>query len=420
MRFKPVVTLSAVVGLLIGAAAAPARADDAKPEDANKPPAKWSDTLTLGGWVNAGITFNTDSPKNGLNWGQLYTDRANSLLLNQFSLFATRPLDPKATGYDFGFTLQGIYGSDARYTHDIGEFDRTFTERNQFTILEADALLHLPWLTDGGVDARVGQFPSIQSAEVIAATGNPFYSHSYIFNFGVTVKHTGILTTTHVSPLLDVYLGVDSGNQAMLPIVHVADNNGAIAGQAGIGLNLAGGNVTVLALSHFGPENPSVPGLTFNSNSVFRWYNDITTVWKVNDNLTLTTDLNYVKDDGFNAAAYGIAQYASYAINDMFTFQARGEIWRDDKGFFVAAFPNSLDAVNALEGRPNTAIPGVKATYAEITLGVNIKPPVPDVIKGFIIRPEIRYDTTLNNAKPFNSFTSDHQFTIAADFILPF
>ena len=35
--------------------------------------------------------------------------------------------------------------------------------------------------------------------------------------------------------------------------------------------------------------------------------------------------------------AYGVAQYLTYAINDMITAKIRGEIWRDDKGFYAAS-----------------------------------------------------------------------------------
>jgi len=48
----------------------------------------------------------------------------------------------------------------------------------------------------------------------------------------------------------------------------------------------------------------------------FRYLNDVTVIWKPTDKLTLTTDMNYIRDDGFNATGYGVAQYATYAIND--------------------------------------------------------------------------------------------------------
>src|SRR5258708_30919113 len=80
----------------------------------------WWDTLTITGLVEVGASGNANSPA-VTNFGQLFTDKANSAFLNQASLTVQRPLDPKATTYDFGFKFQAMYGSDARYTHFLGE-----------------------------------------------------------------------------------------------------------------------------------------------------------------------------------------------------------------------------------------------------------------------------------------------------------
>ena len=46
------------------------------------------------GWIEGGITGNPDSPIDNHNFGHLYTDRANELLLNQVSIVGERALDP--------------------------------------------------------------------------------------------------------------------------------------------------------------------------------------------------------------------------------------------------------------------------------------------------------------------------------------
>ena len=53
------------------------------------------------------------------------------------------------------------------------------------------------------MDVKVGLYPTPLGDEMIDPSTNPFYSHSYIFNFGLPLKHTGILTTSHLTPLLD-------------------------------------------------------------------------------------------------------------------------------------------------------------------------------------------------------------------------
>ncbi len=411
--------IAALVTALAGGHAADALAQN---DQAAATPAAWADTLKLSGHVDAGITFNPDDPADGVNFGHLFTDRANRPLLNQFMLTAERALDPKATGFDFGFKLQGMYGSDSRFTHSFNLFDRSVNSRFQLDIVEGNVVAHVPGVGEGGLDAKLGIFPSPMSAEVIDATGNALYSHSYIFNFGVPFKHTGLLTTTHLTGMLDLYLGVDTGVNAF--VGEKGDNNDALAGQAGFGLSLLDGNLTVLALSHFGPENPEgavdLAGRPIGVNGAFRYLNDVTIVWKVNEALTSTTDINFIHDDGLNASGGGVAQYLTHALSDQWSVTGRAEVWRDDKGVFVAKFPGNFDAVNSQRGLPNNAVAGGRTTYGEITIGANYKPPVSKAFEGFVIRPELRFDDALNGTHPFDNGRSSHQITIASDLILPF
>jgi len=281
-----------------------------KAPPAPPPAASWWDTLTITGHVEGGITGNARDTLNGINFGHLFTDKANSFLLNQAVLTVQRPLDPKATGYDFGFKFQALYGSDARYTHFLGEFDFATSDRNQFDIVEAHALFHLPWFTSGGMDVKLGQWVTLEGAEVIYAPDNLLYSHSYIFNFGIPFKHTGIMTTTHVNSVLDIMAGVDTGVNTTfghrLDDFRSGDNNSAAAFHGGFGLNnLFNGALTIVATTHIGPENPDTTAVRLacgcNPNTALRYLNDVTATWKVNDKLTLITDLNFARDDGFKA-----------------------------------------------------------------------------------------------------------------------
>lgn len=428
------VVLSVVAALAFSAA--PAFAAD-MPMKAVKAPAaaSWWDTFTITGHVEVGITGNSRRPADGINFGHLFTDKANSLLLNQTVLTLQRPLDPKATGYDFGFKAQAMYGSDARYTHFLGEFDESISSRNQFDIVEAHALFHLPWLTEGGMDLKVGQFVTMEGAEVIYAPDNALYSHSYIFNFGIPFKHTGIMATTHVNSVLDIMTGITTGVNTSFGnsfnCLDCGDNNKAVAFHGGIGLNLMNGALTVSATTHIGPENPNVPFVVaagVNPNSALRYLNDVTIIWKATDKLTLTTDVNYANEEGFKASGGGVAQYATYTINDWLKINGRAEIWRDSGNvatgfFFVNAFPGNLDFVKAEHGDPTgLIIPGTVTTYGALTAGLTITPPIPtnSFITGLIIRPEIRYDTSMNGTTPFGAGTKSSQFTFGGDIIIPF
>jgi hypothetical protein len=366
---KSILVPALCAGTFLGLSAGLARAAEPAP---TPPPPNWWDTFTIGGTVEAGVTLNGANPGDGLNFGHLFTDKANTLLLNQILLTAQRPLDPKATGYDLGFKLQVMYGSDARYTQYLGESDYWINELNQFSPIEAWGVVHTPWLFSGGIDIKAGQWVTLEGAETIDPTTNYLYSHSYIFNFGIPLMHTGLLTISHVDPLLDVYLGIDTGVNTTFGDVNVAHPDFV----GGIGLNLLGGNLTILATTQIGPEIPNTNGsnntidfqtaCACNPGNTLRFLNDITATWKINDSWTLITDANYIQDDGtftsadgfstFHPSGYGIAQYAIYTVNDWLKAVGRIEVWRDSDNFFVAAFPGNFDFVNAEHGFLNTSI----------------------------------------------------------------
>lgn len=405
------------------AGAAEQLAQTATEEKPAEGPQTWWDAVKISGHLDAGMTVNPDSPNDHRNFGRLFDDHSNQPVLNQLMLTAERPLDPKATGYDFGFKFQGAFGTDVRFLHVYNQFDHSIDSSYQIALVEGYGSMHVPEIGAGGMDVKLGQFASPMSAEAIDATQNSLYSHSYIFNFGVPFQHTGFLTTTHLTSIVDIYAGLDTGVNAWLGSSGGGLNNDTWAhGQAGLGLNLLDGNLTIVGLTHIGPENPKrVFGSAANSD--LRYLNDITAVWKVRDDLTLTTDLNYIHDDGLKASGYGGAQYVAYTINDMFTLIGRGEIWRDNNGAFVASFQKPFDFINAERGlatSPGGVIGGGRTTYGALTVGLNIKPEVPKAIEGFVIRPEVRYDQSLNGTRPFVDSSQGHQFTIGADFILPF
>jgi outer membrane protein OmpA-like peptidoglycan-associated protein len=403
---------------IVYAAMAPAEAPPAPaPEAAAAPPAP--PEFAVWGQLEAGVTGNPDSPRSGLNYGHLFTDKSNQLVLNQILVTAEKPLDTNATDYALGYRVQGMFGTDARYTHFLGELDLDIKERTQLDVVEAWAYVHTPWLTDGGIDFKIGQYVTYLGSEYIDPSLNYFYSKSYIFNFGIPLKHTGIMAITHVNPTLDIYTGVDTGVNTSAGD-NEGDNNSSFAFQGGFGLNnLLGGKLTVVALTHFGPENP-------RNNHDMRWLNDVVLTYKATDVWTFVTELNYAKDDSFGPAdAYGIAQYASYALNDQMSLNGRIEFFRDNSGFFAGAFQGNRTFVQFERGLPlDGAVFGPGSdSYGELTLGVTYKPPVPAPLQSLMIRPEVRVDDSLNGKKAYDLDGtgvghSDHQVTLGLDFVI--
>jgi hypothetical protein len=371
----------------------------------------------LYGWIEGGITGNPRSPIDNHNFGHLFTDRANEPLLNQAVITAERALDPNATGFDWGFKLQFMYGSDARYIHSLGLLDLSTDQRVQPDFPELYASLHLPVITSGGADFKIGKFVTLEGAETIDPRTNVFYSHSYIFNFGIPFNNSGIQAVQHVTKWLDVYAGINRGVNTS-----IYDNNGSVAFEGGIGLNLLDGNLTTLAITHIGPEDP-------HNNRDYRYLNDITTTWKINKCLTSITDLNLIYDTLPGAGhGYGFAQYFTYQFNDWLTVGVRTEVWRDTNGFYVAQFRANNDFIHIERGDGIAPDPsnrsGGRTTYFEGTFGVQFKPNVPKPLAGLLIRPEVRYDRALTDTRPFSDSTGlgdrRDQITLGLDVVLQF
>jgi hypothetical protein len=100
--------------------------------------------IKLGAQIDAGIMGNPAGPADGLNFGHLFTDRANQFVMNQLLLTAQKPLDPKDLDYQWGFKLQFMYGTDARYTQFLGELNRVDpNSRYQLDVVEAHVDAHL-------------------------------------------------------------------------------------------------------------------------------------------------------------------------------------------------------------------------------------------------------------------------------------
>lgn len=430
----------AVPAVALAQTAGPASPSSEKPntpepvaEPTPPPPGLVIDGIKLSAQLDAGFMLNPYRPNNGLNFGQLFTDHANQAQLNQLLLTASKPLDPKDPGLQLGFKLQFMYGSDARYTQFLGVFNRVDPgERYQLDLVEANVLAHLPYLTEGGIDLKAGMYSTPLGYETIDPSTNPFYSHSYIFQFGLPFKHTGVLTTTHVSDMLDIYAGLDTGTNTTLG--PLGDNNSALGGVAGFGLNgLMDGKLTVLALTHFGPEQATraLSPIGVNANGQWRYFNDVLFTYKPTDVWTFVTEFNWARDDyGFGKGAvnaFGAAQYVSYALSDTIALNARAEIFRDDSNFFVASFSGNNDPIRVQQGLPAISAvygaPGSSTTYSEITLGVTYKPEVPAPISGLLIRPEVRWDHAYTNNKPFNQGNGNgtaNSFTLGADVVLTF
>ena len=369
-------------------------------------PTDWFSTIKYSGEVDGGISGNFD-PKGGLNFGQSTTDHPNQATLN--AIFATIERDPdtSTSTFDWGFKLQGEYGSDVRYNRYLGEFNKQ-TSRYQGEVTQAYLTAHIGGLFSGGTDVTVGQYVTPIGDEVIDPRVNPFYSHSYIYSYGLPVAHTGGYVVMHPA-IADIYAGMDSGVNTTFAN---GDNNGSASYLFGVGKTI--GSWTVLALAHIGPEDG-------HDNANTRTYADAVITYKATSALTLTTELDYVHDTASyldRPTAYGATEYASYTLDSQTTLNGRIEVFNDQNSFFVGN-PTSNNVLNtSFYGSP---VAPKATTYGELTLGATYNPPgLPGLLSTLEIRPEVRVDSALNGVKTFESQSNSTQVTLATDVNLSF
>jgi hypothetical protein len=486
MSLRSVITYAAAVSLVGVYAAQSAHAQtlatpadqtaQAAPADQAAPPAPpappkhpiWSGTplgdIQFSGHTELGLSINPDGPKNNQNFGQPFTDGSDAFRMNQTMLDAERDTD-STQNFDWGFKFNGMYGTDSRYTHFYNEWDRSTNSPYQWDVNYLEGNIHSAIPGTSGVDVQIGEYATPLGYEVIDSTGNPFYSHSYIFTYGLPYKHTGVLGTFHVNDTVDVWLGWDTGvNDSFVGAKGNA--NGQLGhGIIGFGLNnLAGGNLTIIGLAHLGPENPEGSVIVntatgaaraLNVDRDLREYYDANAVWKITDALTSVTELNMVHDDAYHVTAGGAAQYILYTLNDQWTLGARAEAFADQakNGFagFVCAAPGSQDAVDAERGIPfsnegtknpvlnqgycgngSTATDGTpySVVYGEVTVGATYTPTWPPLpgTWGLAIRPEARFDSIIGGSAHLHPYdvstqgfgTKSSQVTLAVDATLSF
>ena len=176
-----------------------------------------------------------------------------SFSMNQAAVTAERALDPKV-GWDWGFKLQVMLGTDARYIHSLGLLDHAMsTSLYQPDISEAYLSFHFPVLTEGGIDVKLGKFVTLEGAETIDPRTNP---STHTPTFSISVSH--LITLARFLPStppswLDLMAGVTRGVNTSID-----DNNDSPAFHGGVGLNLNGGKSAVSSAStHIGPETPN-------------------------------------------------------------------------------------------------------------------------------------------------------------------
>ena len=164
------------------------------------------------GWIENSFTYNANGRAKAGNFGVTPNSLSNQWMGNQYYFIIEKPLEQNDQ-VNFGFRSDNLYGNDWAFNHARGYGD-TVTRSGGFGGYDPAQFygeVHLPFLTEGGIDVKAGRFYTILGYEQVPATSRPLISVPYMFNYGQPFTHLGVLTTTHVTDKLNWYNGTVNG-----------------------------------------------------------------------------------------------------------------------------------------------------------------------------------------------------------------
>jgi hypothetical protein len=365
------------------------------------------------GWIQQGFAGNIDSPSDRVNFGPNFGWRSNDYRLNQVYVVLENALE-HAGALNVGYRVDFLAGHDAPFFvanglfSDFTGFDPTsgfgadgpksFREVNRVGIdlPQFFAEIHLPGLlTPGGVDVRAGKFYTLMGREIYPGADTDFYSRGYENVFATPFTHTGVMSTLHATPTLDVLFGVVLGWDVF------KDNNDMVSFHGGVIWNSPDKRYNWTTAWITGPEQPhnnrdyrSLISSYFTAKLGDAWLVSAGGHLAHESNAAVDTVTGRKKD----AKWYGATVNVFHDLDPTLRLGARAEWFRDEQGTRSALF-----------GRP-----GFAAHFFEVTLGIAYRP-----LRSVLIRPELRVDWS-PDARPYNDQTGRVQFVPAIDVIVRF
>jgi hypothetical protein len=313
--------------------------------------------VTYGGWVATGFYTNNDPLSFHNNDLGSFWDRPDHLNLDQAWLYLEKLAKGSDCSWDVGYRFDLVYGVDAQKTQAFGNsgfpnpqgYDNSWDNGAYgWALPQAYAQFN-----HGDLDIKVGHFFTPLGYEVIPATGNFFYSHSFTMFNSEPFTHTGALGTYKATSCVTYYagwtLGWDTGYDQF-------GNGNNFLGGVALQLNDSTKYTYLCTAGDLGwrgdgYSHSNVLDFTLSKKWEYVLQSDLLTA-NPNDNNT-TND----------ALSYGVNNYLFYTINDCWKWGTRAEWWKS----------NTVD--------------NQQTSFYEVTTGLNYK-----ASANLVIRPEVKYN----------------------------
>ena len=156
--------------------------------------------IKIYGWIDPTVNGSTSSHRNSPEGNDLYSNRFE---LNQAVLYIERlPDSVQRSHIDWGFHLTALYGTDYRYTTNVGYFSSQLIQHNHqygFDPSLEYADIYFPHVAQG-MNLRIGRYISIPGIEAQLSPNNYYFSHSLLYVID-PFTDTGALATIKLRPV---------------------------------------------------------------------------------------------------------------------------------------------------------------------------------------------------------------------------
>ncbi len=320
----------------------------------------FGDSIRTFGWMEMGYS-GSSSGSGALSVQPRLNRFGNEFLFNQLGFVIQKPLQQDRL--DWGFNIRYFAGADAATGQPKGGIDDPpgnprFGQDFRDLYLSA----HLPILTEGGMNVKVGRMNTIIGWNGFLAPWRPFYSSDYQFFYSQDGAFTGALTQLIVSDQLDVWNGVTLGANTFFDM----RSPGSVCYIGQVNYWLTKEKKTRATASVYAGKNAifAAPGLGGDFDTIVElrlqhW-------WTQRFFQVVQSNMGWASDTPVGTGSwYGLYTAFIYNLTHKWDLMARAEWFNDTKGTRT----------------------GFGTNYSEVTLGVNWHP------NSYLeIRPEIRGD----------------------------
>jgi hypothetical protein len=416
-----IVAAGGLLSLTMGAVhAAPGMIADLTKFDINETKSLKDNGIVIGGWANAGITYNATNPESNFNGPVTFGDRSAEFQLNQLNMYVQKAVAAEGSSWDFGGRFDVMFGTDSIFTQAYGvpsfdvnsgllnrsrsHWDLNLLNGNDnrfYDLALPQAYLETYIPVGNGLNVKAGHFYTPIGYETVPAPDNFFYTHAYTMQYGEPFTHTGVMGNYAVDGNWSVMGGVITGSGT-------GGWDGGWDQELGNWSGLMGATWTSTNKATSLNVAGTYGATSEQNNSSWALYSVV-----LKHNITDKAHLVLQHDHGFadNVAApvagggigtdaqwYGINTHLYYDVSDTVVAGLRGEWFRDQNGLRVCS-PGRVGAAtdDTHSYAANFLSTCSAATYYAFTAGVTWKPKT-----WLSLRPNVRYDWVDSPVKMFD------------------